>query len=59
MKKSNSYLQLKNYFEELVQNATFLENFAGYFRRELVQKDSNDELSAPYLALFNYGMGAF
>lgn len=52
------YLQLKNYFEELVQNSEFLGDFAGYFARELHNKEqSYNGINSPFLVLFNYSVG--
>lgn len=55
--KRNSYLKMKDYFAYLVFQSTFLNSFVGYFRRELLNKDSNDELTEPYLAIFDYRLG--
>ncbi|UKB81268.1 hypothetical protein [Chryseobacterium sp. MEBOG07] len=55
--QNNSYLNLKDYFEKLVENSTFLNSFAGYFNRELLNKEANDELNEPYLAIFDYSIG--
>lgn len=55
--ESNSYLKMKDYFESLVNKSVHVKSFAGYFQRELVNLDAGDELSSPYLALFNYELG--
>jgi hypothetical protein len=36
--KENSYLQIKNYFENLVQQSKFLNDFVGFFSREWAEK---------------------
>lgn len=55
--QSNSYLKLKDYFENIVDQSTFINSFAGYFQKELKNKESNDELTEPYLAIFDYSVG--
>lgn len=55
--KNNSYLKLKDYFKELVEDSNFLNSFSGYFQRELQNKEGNDELTEPYLAIFDYSVG--
>lgn len=51
------YLTLKNYFENLATQATFLNGFAGFFNRELISKiNEYDSLRSPYLALFKYNI---
>ncbi len=55
---SNSYLKMKNYFADLVEQHTLINEFIGYFSRELAQKDARrDGIASPYLALFKYEMG--
>lgn len=55
MKKGSSYLRLKNYFENLVKQSNFLEDFSGYFSRELHDKEY--KMLSPCLALFGYSLG--
>lgn len=54
MPKSNSYLRMKDYFANLVEQSTFLKTFIGYFQRELANKRYN--LETPCLALFGYSL---
>jgi hypothetical protein len=55
----NGYLKMKKYFENLVNNSKFLNGFAGFFARELLNKlaSKKEPLQAPYLALFRYNLG--
>lgn len=55
--QSNSYLKMKNYFEELAENSKDINSFSGYSNTELKTKESNDELEEPYLAIFDYSLG--
>ena len=48
---------MKNYFEDLVSKSVDVKSFVGYFQRELIDKESGDELESPYLALFGYELG--
>ena len=56
-RENNSYLKMKDYFENLTKQSNFLNSFVGYFQRELITKDSNDQLDEPYLAIFGYSLG--
>lgn len=57
MYKSTSYLILKNYFQNLVKKSTFINDFSGYFARELHDKQgSYSGVAYPCLALFGYGI---
>lgn len=53
-KENNSYLKMKDYFEDLVSKSVDVKSFAGYFQRELLNKMQKDEFESPYLALFDY-----
>lgn len=54
----NNYLQLKNYFQDLVEQSNFLNSFVGFFQREWANRSSSTTgLQEPYLALFRYEMG--
>ena len=53
-RENNSYLKMKNYFQDLVSKSNLVNSFAGYFRRELLSKKDRDDFSSPYLALFDY-----
>lgn len=56
--KENSYLQIKNYFENLVNQSNFLNDFVGFFAREwAIKKNRLNGLSSPILALFKYELG--
>lgn len=58
MMKTNSYLQSKNYFDELVQKHKKINEFIGFFNRELHEKQGSfDGIASPYLALFKYEAG--
>jgi len=57
IRASNSYLKMKNYFEDLASKSVHVKSFAGYFQRELVALDSGDQLQSPYLAVFDYQLG--
>lgn len=55
--KPTSYIELKKYFENLVENSNFLNSFVGYFSRELHNKQTSyDGIKAPFLCLFGYGI---
>lgn len=57
MHHSTSYLQLKEYFQQLVEHATFINDFSGYFARELHDKQGSFQgVCYPCLALFGYGI---
>jgi len=53
-RQDNSYLKMKDYFEDLVSKSTLVKSFAGYFRRELLSKIEKESFESPYLALFDY-----
>lgn len=56
--KENSYLQVKDYFENLVQQSNFLNDFVGFFEREWATKTASVKgLKSPCLALFKYNLG--
>jgi len=56
-RETNSYFKLKDYFENLTKSSQFIKSFAGYFRRELLNKEASDDLDAPYLTIFGYSLG--
>lgn len=53
-RENNSYLKMKEYFEDLVSKSTHVKSFAGYFQRELFNEKEKDSWESPYLALFDY-----
>lgn len=56
--KKNSYLEVKNYFENVVMQSSFLNDFVGFFEREWAAKKSSVKvLKSPILALFRYNLG--
>ena len=56
--KENSYLQIKNYFENLVQQSNFLNDFVGFFSREWAEKKNTVKgLQEPVLSLWKYELG--
>ena len=56
--KENNYLQLKDYFKNLVENSTFLNDFVGFFGRELGNRIASlTGLKSPALILYNYEFG--
>lgn len=58
MQKETNYLQVKDYFQNLVANSNFLKDFSGYFSREFFNKtDSFEGFAAPGLVLFKYEAG--
>ena len=58
MRQSNSYFKMKDYFAEIVEQSNFLNDFAGYFARELHNNEaSSSGLRSPALALFGYSFG--
>ncbi len=58
MDHTNSYIRMKEYFANLVEQHTSIKEFIGYFSRELSIKDARrDGIASPYLALFKYEMG--
>ncbi|CAA0156616.1 hypothetical protein [Tenacibaculum maritimum] len=56
--QNNSYLKVKNYFKNLVENHNGIKAFSGFFNRDLQNKMSDyDGIESPYLALFKYELG--
>ncbi|WP_300685858.1 hypothetical protein [Chryseobacterium sp.] len=55
--QDNSYLKMKNYFQEIVENSVDINSFSGFSSTELKTREANDELTQPYLAIFDYSMG--
>lgn len=57
MRKPTSYLMMKDYFAHLVEQSKFLNDFVGYFSRELHNKQSSFRgIHYPCLALFGYNI---
>jgi hypothetical protein len=55
---NNSYLEIKNYFENLVEQSNFLNEFVGFFEREWTAKRTKFVgIKTPVLALFRYELG--
>ena len=58
MQKENSYLKLKEYFEYIAEKSTKINDFAGYFQRDVNNKiTSYRGMASPYLAIFDYKKG--
>lgn len=56
--KENSYIQIKDYFENLVEQSNFLNEFVAFFEREWTAKKAKvGGIKAPALALFRYELG--
>ena len=56
--QENSYIQIKNYFENLVNQSKFLNDFVGFFQREWANRTASVKgLKTPSLALFKYELG--
>ena len=56
--RGTSYLELKKYFNQIVEKSEFLEDFIGYFSRELRNKEQSSRgIQFPCQALFNYNFG--
>lgn len=56
--KNNSYLKIKDYFETLVSKHKHINEFVGYFSRDLHSKSARRKgIASPYLALFKYEIG--
>lgn len=56
--EGNSYLQIKNYFENIADKAKFLNDFVGFFQREWANRTASVKgLASPTLALFKYELG--
>lgn len=56
--KENSYIAVKNYFENLSNKAKFLNDFVGFFQREWANRTASVKgLKTPALALFKYELG--
>ncbi len=56
--KNNGYLKTKNYFQEIVAKNLKINEFVGYFTRDLHHKQASFKgLNSPYLALFKYELG--
>ena len=56
--QENSYLQIKDYFENLVNQSNFINDFVGFFQREWANRKSSVRgLQEPALSLWKYEMG--
>lgn len=56
--KENSYTQIRNYFENLVKQSNFLNDFVGFSSLEwLAKKNSVQGLQEPVLSLWKYELG--
>ncbi|ANF51763.1 hypothetical protein A0O34_15165 [Chryseobacterium glaciei] len=56
--KENSYIEVKNYFENLSVQANFINDFVGFFQREWANRTASVKgLKTPALALFKYDLG--
>ena len=53
-----SYKMIKDYFENLVEQSNFLNDFVGYFQREWANRTASYAgLASPSLTLFKYKLG--
>ncbi len=56
--KNNGYLEIKDYFQQIVAKNKKINEFVGYFTRDLHHKQAAfTGLPSPYLALFKYKLG--
>lgn len=56
--QENSYIEIKNYFENLVLKSNFLNDFTGFFQREWATKKASVQgLQEPVLSLWKYELG--
>ena len=57
--EANSYKKMKDYFENLVEQSNFLNDFVGFFQREWANRTAayTNELASPNLTLFKYKLG--
>lgn len=56
--QENSYLEIKQYFENLVEQSNFLFDFVGFFQREWANRTASVKgLQTPSLTLFKYQLG--
>lgn len=57
--EANSYKKMKDYFQELVEQSNFLNDFVGFFQREWANRTAayTSELASPNLTLFKYKLG--
>ncbi len=55
----NSYKKMKDYFQNLVEQSNFLNDFVGFFQREWANRTAayTNELASPNLTLFKYKLG--
>lgn len=58
MMQETNFIEVKNYFENLVAQSNFLKDFTGIFAREFHAKiNSADGMESPILAMFKYEKG--
>ena len=56
--QENSYIKTKDYFENLVNQSNFINDFVGFFQREWADRTASVKgLNSPTLALFKYDLG--
>lgn len=56
--EANSYKKMKDYFQELVEQSNFLNDFVGFFQREWANRNASFKgLESPSLTLFKYKLG--
>ena len=57
--EANSYKKMKDYFQNLVEQSNFLNDFVGFFQREWANRTAayTNELASPNLTLFKYKLG--
>ncbi|WP_418124221.1 hypothetical protein ACNFU2_06415 [Chryseobacterium sp. PTM-20240506] len=56
--KENSYIETKDYFENLVEQSNFINEFVAFSEREWAAKKAQvGGIKAPVLALFRYELG--
>lgn len=56
--EENSYIETKNYFEELANKSRFINDFVGFFQREWASKKATVKgLQEPVLSMWKYELG--
>jgi len=56
--QETSYLEIKNYFENIVNQSNYLNDFVGFFQREWANRTASVKgLQSPSLTLFKYKLG--
>lgn len=53
-KENNSYLKMKEYFEDLVNKSTLVKSFAGFFERDVINQLDKDSFESPFIAINGY-----